>query len=147
MAESDPNSATILTRNGNTVTFRVPMAFVRRGGRKAIVASDGSTDSPGVITPRSRIDNTMIKALARAFRWQRLLDSGEYGSIAELADAENLNCSYVSRVLRLTLLAPDVIEAILDGRQPDKVTLKALILPFPAEWERQREILRSLPSH
>ena len=138
MAELEAHSATVVARDGETVTFRVPMTFVRRGGRKVVVGLDGSIDSLGITTRRPRIDNTMIKALARAFRWQRLLDKGEYGSIAELADAERLNRSYVSRVLRLTLLAPDIVEAVLNGRQSSKVTLKAILEPFPVEWERQR---------
>jgi hypothetical protein len=133
MAESGTHSATVIARNDETVTLRVLMAFTRRGGFKAAVAPDGSAHSLGAATPRPRIDNTVIKALARAFRWQRLLDTGAYGSFAELADAESLNRSYVSRVLRLTLLAPDIIEAILDGRQSDK----AILEPFPVEWERQ----------
>ncbi len=74
---------------------------------------------------------------------QRLLDTGDYGSIAELADSESLNRSYVSRILRLTLLAPDIVEAILDGRQSEQLTLKAILEPFTAEWARQRELLVS----
>ncbi len=84
--------------------------------------------------------------LAGAFGWQRLLDSGAYGSIAELADSEKLNRSYVSRVLRLTLLAPDIVEAILDGRQLEKATLKALLEPFPMAWERQKTAYQCLNS-
>jgi hypothetical protein len=128
----------IVARDADTVTLRVPMAFARRGGRKVIVASDGSAGKSTAWKPGPRIDNTMVKALARAFRWQRLLDSGDYGSIAELADAEKLNRSYVGRVLRLTLLAPDIVEAILDGRQSEAVTLKTLLGPFPGEWEHQK---------
>jgi len=138
MEDAAANLPMVIARDAETVTLRVPIAFVRRGGRKVVVAPDGSTDSPGTAPPRPRIDNTMIKALARAFRWQQMLDTGQYGSIAELADSENLNRSYVSRVLRLTLLAPDIVEAILDGRQSEKMTLKEMLEPFPVEWERQR---------
>ncbi|NDG50016.1 MAG: hypothetical protein EBY30_13495 [Rhodospirillales bacterium] len=80
----------------------------------------------------------MVKALARAFRWRRMLETGRYGTIDELAAAEKINSSYVSRLLRLTLLAPDIVEAILDGRQPEEITLPGLMEPFPVEWERQR---------
>jgi hypothetical protein len=86
----------------------------------------------------SAADTTLVKALARAFRWRKILETGRYGTIDELAAAEKINSSYVSRLLRLTLLAPDIIEAILDGRQPGGMTLPALMEPFPVEWGRQR---------
>jgi len=113
-----------------TVTFHVPFRIVKRGGRKAMQLPEGATQS-------RRTDNTLIKALARAFRWKRMLEDGRYGSLAELAAAEKINESYISRVLRLTLLAPDIVEAILDGRQPTKMTLPALMEPFPVEWGQQ----------
>jgi hypothetical protein len=80
------------------------------------------------------IDNTMIKALARAFRWRKLLETGANATVEELATAEKINSSYVSRVLRLTLLAPDTAEAILDGRQPAEMTLVELVRPFAVAW-------------
>jgi hypothetical protein len=101
-----------LSSDGSTITVFVPMAWRRRGGRKVIVAPPGCDDW----APPARIDSTLIKALARAHRWQRLLESGEYGTLAEMADAERISRSYVSRILRLTLLAPDIVERILDGR-------------------------------
>ena len=78
-----------------------------------------------------------MKALARAFRWRRMLETGRYGTIDELAAAGKINSSYVSRLLRLTLLAPDIVEAILDGRQAEGMTLPGLMEPFPVEWGRQ----------
>jgi len=90
-------------------------------------------------TPR-QTDDTLVKALARAFRWKRMLDTGEFSTIAELADSDKIAPSYVTRVLRLTLLAPEIVEAILDGQQTQQVTLTALMEPFPAEWERQIEM-------
>ena len=80
----------------------------------------------------------MVKALARAFRWRKLLETGAFGTIEELAAAEKINPSYVSRVLRMTLLAPDIVEAILDGRQPDTSRLADLAAPFPVDWQDQR---------
>jgi hypothetical protein len=80
----------------------------------------------------------MVKALARAFRWRKLLEAGDYGTIEELAAAEKINPSYVSRVLRMTLLAPDIVEAILDGRHPHELTLALLMKPLPLEWAEQR---------
>ena len=88
-------------------------------------------------TSKPQLDGTLIKAFARAHGWQRMLESGEYGTLAELADAERISRSYVCRVLRLTLLAPDVVERILDGRPT--VGLAQFLKPFPVEWEKQRE--------
>jgi hypothetical protein len=85
----------------------------------------------------SAADTTLVKALARAFRWRRMLEAGRYATINELAAAEKINSSYVSRLLRLTLLAPNIVEAILDGRQPAGMTLPGLMEPFPVEWGRQ----------
>jgi hypothetical protein len=120
--------------DGNTLVVRIPMRFQRRGGRKRIVAPDGSAIVPG---SKPQPNGTLIKGLARAWRWQRMLESSEYGTLAELADAEGIRRSYVCRVLRLTLLAPDIVERILDGRPT--AGLARFLKPFPVEWERQRE--------
>ena len=84
-----------------------------------------------------RTDSTLVKALARAFRWKRMLESGEFATIAELAEREGIAPSYMTRVLRLTLLAPDVVETILDGKQGPEVTLAHVLEPFPSEWSEQ----------
>ncbi|MGK7868868.1 hypothetical protein [Falsiroseomonas sp. E2-1-a20] len=119
------------------LTVRVPLAVRKqRGGRKLMIAP-ASTTNRGA----SAADTTLVKALARAFRWRRMMETGRYGTINELAAAEMINSSYVSRLLRLTLLAPGIVEAILDGRQPEPMTLPALMEPFPVEWEEQREEL------
>jgi hypothetical protein len=96
--------------DGSTLVVRIPMRFQRRGGRKRIVAPDG-----GEIVPSSKPqpDGTLAKALARGRRWQRMLDDGVYASVSEIGDAENISKSYVSRILRLALFAPDITEAIL----------------------------------
>jgi hypothetical protein len=88
-----------------------------------------------------RPDNAMVKALASAFRWRKLLETGVFGTIDELATAEKINPSYVSRILRLTLLAPGIVEEILDGRQPAEMTLAALTKPFPVSWDEQCSLL------
>ena len=108
-----------MTAAAQMLTIPVPLAVRKpRGGRKLIL-------TPGSMAPRgaSAADTTLVKALARAFRWRRMLETGRYGTIDELAAAEKINSSYVSRLLRLTLLAPDMVEAILDGRQPASMTL------------------------
>ena len=114
-----------------TVTIHVPFRILKRGGHKAIIPPPGATTAP----PRS--DNTLIKALARAFRWMRMLESGEYITIAELAKGEGIAPSYMTRVLRLALLAPDLVEAILDGQQGPEVTLARVMEGFPEEWGDQ----------
>ena len=81
----------------------------------------------------------MVKALARAFRWKRMLDDGRYASISEIAAAEKIDRGYLGNILRLTLLAPDIVVAILDGRQPVRPGLPVLLKPFPLEWERQQD--------
>lgn len=122
----------------STLLVRVPFAIRKRGGRKLVITPDGET-----YRPRPRIDSALVKALARAHRWKRMLESGDYTSLTELAAAEKINLSYMSRVLRLTLLAPEIVEAILDGRQPEGVTLPALMRPFSTEWIRQLNRLRN----
>lgn len=123
-----------MTGAAQMLTVRVPLAVRKpRGGRKLVLM-------PGGIAPRgaASADTTLVKALARAFRWRRQMETGRYGTINELAAAEKINSSYVSRLLRLTLLAPDIVEAILDGRQPGGMTLPGLMEPFPVEWGAQR---------
>ena len=117
------------------ITIHIPMTFRKRGGRKMIVTPDGAPWAP-----RPRVDNALIKALARAFRLQRMLDEGVCGTIAELARREKVTKSFMSRALRLTLLAPDIVEAVLDGRQPGEMRLVDLLEIFPVDWGEQRNL-------
>lgn len=118
-----------------TLTVRVPLTIRRRGGRKLVLAPDGT---PTQVAPVTRhIDNAMVKALARAFRWRHLLETGTYGTIDEIAKAEKINPSYVSRILRMTLLAPEIVEAILEGRQAETITLARLLKEVPVVWKEQ----------
>ena len=91
---------------------------------------------------RPQVDSALVKALARALRWRRMLETGVHATIGEIAAAERINPSYASRVLRLTLLSPEIVEAILDGRQGTEVTLDRLMRPFPVEWEGQEDVFR-----
>jgi len=125
-----------VSADGETITIHIPLTFRKRGGRKLVVTPDGAEWAP-----RPRVDNAMVKALARAFRWRKMLDEGEYGTLEDLARAKAVNATYVSRTLRLTQLAPDIIEAILDGRQPAGMGLDDLLAGFPLEWEGQRNYL------
>lgn len=121
----------------DTFTVRVPLTLKRYGGRKLVIVPDGG----GVPErPHANLDDTLLKALARAYRWKRLLESGQVRSLNELAETEKINPSYLSRIYRLTLLAPDIVEAILDGRQPRTLQLADLMDDLPVEWERQREM-------
>jgi hypothetical protein len=120
------------------ISIDIPMTFKKRGGRKVIMLPDGSHGHPETA---ATIDNTMIKAIARAFRWQKLLEKGTYTCLDDIARSEKIGASFVSRYYRLVLLAPDIVESILDGRQPAQLTLKDLMHPFPVEWERQRDNL------
>lgn len=117
-----------------TVTLHVPFTIVKRGGRKEMQLPEGGKQ------PR-RTDSTLVKALARAFRWKRMLESREFATITELAERERIAPSYMTRVLRLTLLAPDIVEAILDGRHRPELTLVRALEPFPAEWTAQMQNL------
>ena len=121
-----------------SIVVRVPLAIRRRPGRKAIVTPQGAAAPAPTHT---RADPALVKALARAHRWQRMLDEGRYASISEVAASEKLGRGYLGRVLQLTLLAPDIVEAVLDGRQPDRMGLPTLMEPFPLEWIRQRAAL------
>ena len=117
------------------ITVHVPFRVVKRGGRKEVQLPEGAAQ------PR-KPDSAQVKALARAFRWKRMLDSGEFATIAELAEREEIAPSYMTRVLRLTLLAPNIVDAILDGRQAPGVTLARVLEPLPWEWASQEEALR-----
>jgi len=125
--------------DGSTLIVRIPMRFQRRGGRKRIVAPDGSEIVP---TSNPQPDGTLVKALARAWRWQRMLDEGVYATVSEIGDVENISKSYVSRILRLALLAPDIIEAVLAGRVKHGMMLEQFERPLPASWEEQRQLIR-----
>ena len=116
----------------DTLTLHVPFRVVKRGGRKEMQLPEGAAQ------PR-QTDSTLVKALARAFRWKRMLESGEFATIAELAEREGIAPSYMTRVPRLKLLSPDIVEAILDGREGPEVTLARVSEPFPGEWTEQRK--------
>jgi hypothetical protein len=118
-----------------TISVHVPFAIRKYGGRKQILTPGGA---PAAIEKAS-VDSTLVKALARAFRWKKMLESGRFTTITELAAHENLALTYMTRVLRLTLLAPEIVEMILDGIQPLEMTLAALLEPFPLDWVRQIE--------
>jgi hypothetical protein len=118
------------------VPYPVIMRITIRGGRKTILSD--AVPAP----PQPRIDNALLKALACAHRWRRMIESGEYASITELAKADGVNQSYACRVLRLSLLAPSIVTAILDGRHDSDVMLKQVMKPLPVRWDEQNAMLK-----
>ncbi len=125
--------------DGRTVTVRVPISIRSRGGRKLVLAPDGVAFTGPPI--RRRIDSAMVKAIARAFRWRDMIENGTYATIREIAAAEKISESYVGRTLRLTLLAPNFVEGILEGRQAN-LKLDDLMTSFPVDWTAQSNALR-----
>ena len=130
---------TTVSTDRGTITVHIPLTFRKRGGRKRVVTpvrDDGEAALP------TRADPALVKALARAFRYQRLLDEGRYASISEMAEGERVERGYLGGLLRLMLLAPHLMEAILDGRQSE--ALLRLLKPFPLGWAEQRAALGDL---
>ena len=117
-----------------TITVHVPLKFAIRGGRKTVIGSIPQS------APLTRFDDSIVKAIARAHRWRALIEDGTFASITELAKEKKVNQSYACRLLRLTLLAPSIVEAILD-RRGTHLTLERLMKPFPAGWDNQRIVL------
>jgi hypothetical protein len=118
----------------DTLTIRIPMRLQRRGGRKLIMTPEGAA----IPTPKPRGDETLIKALVRAHRWRRRIESGRAKSITDLAEQAGVTDAYVCRLLPLTCLAPDIVEAILDGRQPKGLRLTEMLGNGPLTWNEQR---------
>jgi hypothetical protein len=119
----------------DTLTIRIPMRLQRRGGRKLIMTPEG------VAAPARRPsrDETLVKALVRAHRWRRRIESGRAKSMTDLAEQEGVAVAYVCRLLPLTCLAPDIVESILDGRQPKGLRLAEMMGNGPLAWNAQRE--------
>ena len=122
---------------GKPIQVFLPLDLQLKGGRKTIISPMPLWQ---VVPRKPSFDNAMIKAVARAFSWRGRIEQGEFTSITELAKAERLNQSYACRLLRLTLLAPDIIEAIVSGTHNAKLSLHQLLQPFPMRWQAQREM-------
>ncbi len=121
----------------SSITVRVPLKIRRRPGRKTVVTPLSTIGGDAPIPTRA--DPALLKALARAFRYQRQLDEGRVASVTELAAVEGLDRSYVSSILRLPLLAPRLLQAVLDGPLPPGLTATAALAPFPHVWADQGE--------
>jgi hypothetical protein len=127
----------------DTLTIRIPMRLRRRGGRKLIMTPEGVP----MPTPKPRPDETLITALIRAHRWRRRIENGQARSITDLAEQEGVTDAYVCRLLPLTCMAPDVVEAILDGRQPKGLRLADVLGNGPLSWEEQQRIYSIAANH
>jgi hypothetical protein len=123
-----------LSKDGRTITVRIPISLRHQGGRKQVVTPAGATPW---VPARTRVDSTLVKAIVRAHRWRDMLESGDDATVRDLAKAEDINESYLGRILRLTLLSPTIVEAILEGKQPATLELDDLLQQFPIGWERQ----------
>jgi len=131
------NKKPTITRDGDCIVVHIPMTFKRRGGRKEIIVPQGLEGKP---SSKQIAQNAILVAISRAFRWKDLVESGRVKNLAEIARANKVDGSYVSRILDLTLLAPDIIDAILDGREPSGLSLAMLTKrQIPLQWEVQRE--------
>src|SRR3984957_1326778 len=136
-----------------TITVHVPMTFTIRGSRKMIISDAAESSDGGVTqyqlsrhTSRQRTENALLKAIAKAHRWRRTIESGEYASITDLAQAKNVNKSYACRILRLTLLAPTIVAEILDGRHSADLMLNRIMKPLPVRWDEQIAVLKNSAS-
>ena len=126
-----------VAENGN-LHIHIPMLIRRKQGRKTIIAPEAlDGDIPGAAEP---VQTAIVQALARAFSWADILESGKVGSISELAHNLDVDGSYVARILKLSTLAPDIVEAFLNGEEPNGLSLAKLIQPFPEEWSEQRQV-------
>lgn len=123
-----------------SLTVRVPLTIRHRPGQKTVITPEPVTDVAPAAAP-TYADAALVKALARAHHWKRLLESGQHASLGELAASEKLDRGYLGRILQLTLLAPDLVEDILDGRQPTEMSLPRLIAGLEPRWTEQRRLL------
>ncbi len=134
--------AELVTASNGTFNVTIPIKINRRGRRKAVTLPDGSA-----LQPRAwDSEPTPIQlALARGYRWLGMLESGKAGNLSEVAEMEGMDRAYVSRMVNLTTLAPDIVAAILDESLPDHVTLFDLASGTPLLWDEQRRMLRKEP--
>lgn len=139
----DPDSAKTLTwRDGDILVVRIPMSIKRQGSRKKIIASSDAGGAKKVI---AEPQEALVVALARGHHWRDLIESGKYGGLKALAQALDVDRSYVGRMIKLTLLAPDIIEAIIRGREPSGLSLARLLEVCSIRWSEQREAVGCCP--
>ena len=121
-----------LSEDGTRIIIRIPYKFKRTGGRKQIIVPEGAP-------PAGKQDDPLVRAVVRGHRWQEMLDTGQVASVQELAAKENVDPSYLARHLRLTFLAPDIVEAVLFGTCPEGLTVGDLMVALPMVWSEPRQ--------
>ena len=126
---------TVLETGDNGLVVSVPLKLKKRAGRKEVILPDAFGDGNLARTPHQE---ALVVALARAHRWQRLLDEGKFQSVSDLVREIGLDVSFAARLLRLTLLAPDIVEAILVGEELSGLSLTMLTKQMSTQWEEQR---------
>ncbi len=132
-----------VSRDGEAIVVRIPVRFHRRNGRQMVLTHGGNN---GQAAPERESNGSLVAALAKAYRWQEQLESREYASLEDLAAANAVDRTYVGRILRLTSLAPEIVERILDGDEPEGISLRRLQKDLPLVWSDQRRgvwLLRS----
>ena len=139
MQPAAPDRPRLSEKDGRLI-IHIPMQFRRRGGRKEIVVPARTEGRRSGQTPMCK---PLAVAIARAHRWQELLRRGKFQSISHLAEAVGIDRGYVRRLLNLTLLAPDIIEAILAGNEPSGLSLQRLTRGMPVQWDEQRRVAAS----
>lgn len=126
----------------NGIVVNVPLTLKKRGGRKEVILPQAfASDSP----MRPSHQEALVIAIARAHRWQKLLDEGKFESISDLARDIGLDVSFAARLLRLTLLSPDIVESILMGNEPSGLSLTTLTKQLPMLWDEQRGVFGLAP--
>lgn len=130
--------AEVIQSSDGRLTLSVPIQFKRRAGRKQVTLPNGQSDLP---RPWDTAATSLQLALARGYKWLAMLESGEVSTLTEIAKKEGIDNSYVSRMVNLTTLAPDIIDAILLNQLPDHLTLFDLAVDPPSLWEDQRKRL------
>lgn len=133
----------LISASNGSLTVSLPIKLIRRGKCMAVTLPDGTTVQP---RPWDDTPTPIQQALARGHRWLEMLQSGKAQSLTEVAELEGMDRAYVSRMVNLTTLAPDIVAAILDETLPDHVTLFDLASGTPLLWDDQRALLRKKQS-
>ena len=132
-AQQDAYPGLTVSRDGNAIVVRIPVQFHRRNGRQMVLTHAANGDGGD----ERETNGSLVSALAKAHRWQEQLESGEYASLEDLAAANAVDRTYVGRILRLTSLAPEIVERTLEGDEPPGVSLAKLRRALPMVWKAQ----------
>ena len=132
--QREPSPGRTVRRDGDAIVIDIPVRFHRRNGQHKVVPQAGSADDGRENGERN---DALVTAIAKAYRWQEQLESHEYSGLEDLAAANGVDRTYVGRILRLTSLAPEIVEAILEGNEPEGISLARLRADLPVVWRDQ----------